>query len=219
MRVRFVFSALAIAALLVVGRTNAVMATTIYDDFDGDLGKWTVTTHGTGAATVDASALTISSVGDGSNDALTVSTDTWGYGTVSFEIGAGGVSGANIFGIWGGGSNHAYLRSDLGGWKLEVQQDSGVFLSDVLPAPVGGEVYGFVWNADSVDLLKNGVSVLASPETSVVLTGPVAAVMCCYGNASCGFGSVSVATVPEPATVTVLATGLLGLVCYAWRKR
>lgn len=31
--------------------------------------------------------------------------------------------------------------------------------------------------------------------------------------------NVALSSVPEPSTVTVLATGLFGLLCYAWRKR
>ena len=40
---------------------------------------------------------------------------------------------------------------------------------------------------------------------------------------NCSYGNVDslrlTATVPEPATVTLLVTGLIGLLAYAWRKR
>lgn len=35
----------------------------------------------------------------------------------------------------------------------------------------------------------------------------------------CGLGSVTVSSVPEPSTIALLATGLIGLLAYAWRKR
>jgi hypothetical protein len=38
-----------------------------------------------------------------------------------------------------------------------------------------------------------------------------------YGNA--GFAALAVSQVPEPGTLVLIGTGLMGLVCYAWRKR
>ncbi|MBU4273300.1 MAG: PEP-CTERM sorting domain-containing protein [Planctomycetes bacterium] len=31
--------------------------------------------------------------------------------------------------------------------------------------------------------------------------------------------AVSITTIPEPSALALLATGLVGLLCYAWRKR
>jgi hypothetical protein len=40
-----------------------------------------------------------------------------------------------------------------------------------------------------------------------------------YGGGTVEAGSVSFSTVPEPATLALLVSGLLGLAVYAWRKR
>ena len=39
------------------------------------------------------------------------------------------------------------------------------------------------------------------------------------GNPSGGFDNLRITMIPEPGTLALLATGLLGLLCYAWRKR
>lgn len=36
---------------------------------------------------------------------------------------------------------------------------------------------------------------------------------------ACGFTGVTFSQVPEPGTIGLLASGVLGLLCYAWRKR
>lgn len=36
---------------------------------------------------------------------------------------------------------------------------------------------------------------------------------------SCGFDGLSLTTIPEPSTMTLMAVGLVGLLAYAWRKR
>lgn len=216
--------ALTLGALMVLGSTGTALATTIYDDFEGDslnTSLWTPATTDTGSVTVANSILTLASPVSGSGSVL--STGTWGYNTFQFTV-AGIFGGRDGFGINGGGQ-FAVVRSDLGGsgnanWKFHVYTGSGSeYKSGVIAAPAAGDLYEIVWKADSVELRKNGNSVIT--ETSVVPTTTVlkSFQMFTYGGEGAQAAYHSVGVVPEPATISLLATASIGLLCYAWRKR
>lgn len=215
--------ALTVAALLVLGFAGTVSATTIYDDFGGssvDTNLWTVSPSGNATAAVADSVLTLTSPDDNSGVELR-STSTWGYNTFRFTIG-GAFDGRDGFGINGGGE-FAIVRTDLGGsgngnWKFHVYTPSGEYRSGVIAAPAAGDFFDIVWKADSVSLLKNGSPVDSETTVLPTATSPKGFQLFCYaGGATGAYGSVSV--VPEPSTLLLLATGVFGLLAYAWRKQ
>ena len=67
---------------------------------------------------------------------------------------------------------------------------------------------------DSYDLVRTDLT--GTLKVGLALSDYVSGV----GNtAQCDDFSLTVGTVPEPSTIVLLSSGLLGLLAYAWRKR
>jgi autotransporter-associated beta strand protein len=95
--------------------------------------------------------------------------------------------------------------ADVDIWKLNVGT-TGVGVWELADFNYDGEVDG----AD-VDIWKlNAGSSLAPPPGGTGLS---------IGGTGLSIGGTGLSIVPEPGTLILLATGLLGLLCYAWRKR
>jgi hypothetical protein len=91
--------------------------------------------------------------------------------------------------------------ADVGIWKLNVGT-TGVGVWELADFNYDGEVDG----AD-VDIWKLKVG------SSLGLFG------LSTGGTGLSIGGTGLSIVPEPGTLILLGTGLLGLLCYAWRKR
>ena len=196
--------------------------TAMYDDFNGtelDMSKWYADTdQGFNVPTVSGGAVQLTNV---TATADINSVATWTVGTVlEFKM-ATAPTGVGCFGYSiGTGGPSTCVRNDQGGnvWQFVVDdQVSGhaIFRSGDIGAPQAGDVYKFVWKANSMDLLRNGSLVSSAAGTSMRGNWGVFA----YSSAQMSWDYVATSTVPEPATVTLLLTGVLGLLAYAWRKR
>lgn len=109
--------------------------------------------------------------------------------------------------------------------KQSLYKYAGGFVELTSGLSAGFHTYKMVAaaGATTIDILVDGASVATWDGNVINATtgllyfgrGSAAAPSC-----SAGFSEVSLATtIPEPATVTMAVTGLLGLLAYAWRKR
>lgn len=234
MRMRFGITVLAIAALAVPGLTGIVSATTLFsDDFPGTsldtTTNWTVE-PGSDAPTVAGSEVTLSS--SGVNGWSQIQTqNTWGYATYSFTIGTVDLASDNGgFGIVDPtGTYGAFVRRDmrLGGggsggkvWQFFTMDGSSSshWGGIKIDQPLAGQVYDIVYGTSAISLNRNGTEI--ATESVQLFSANVCAQAFYYGTSgtSWSLDKVAVSQVPEPSIMAMYASGVLGLLCYAWRK-
>ncbi|MBU4271654.1 MAG: PEP-CTERM sorting domain-containing protein [Planctomycetes bacterium] len=230
---------LAVAAVLTCGLSGSASADIIIyqDDFPGTtLGAdWTFSqTNGT--VTVADSKVVLSTPGGGgwnhadllSTTQFTASQDA----TFTFKLGAHPYGPNSIFGLSnsrGGGMPGILLRTDAapGYWELYVGDGTTLDRHTVIPltALQTDETVAIHWNTAGVgvEVRDSGGTLLYTIQSTVSPTGPLGFSLLAgsyeAGAALVNFDSVTVTVIPEPSTLALLATGLLGLLCYAWRKR
>ena len=214
-----------VVAMAFAGAATAEIV--VYDDFDGtevNPLSWTVQYDGTSAPhTVVDSVLTLNAPGGlgGSTDNEVKSTGTWGYDTFGFEIASAFTGSGNGFGIGRTGAA-ATVRRDIGGeWKLVVEKSGfDAYVGGPIATPEAGDVYKIVWSAAGVELYRG---THLEDSTSLSPSGSMGFHLFSYQNAdgpsAAAYDSVSVGVVPEPSALLLMATGLIGLLAYAWRKR
>ena len=225
MRIRLISVVLALVAFGSVGAVSG--ATILYDDFNGtelNTSKWSASASDGASASVNSSELTLATTtGDwpSVNVYSGVECDT---GAVAFTLGASNMSGAVNFGFHtapGGGSVGIEVGNDRGGWRLWVGDGTNNYLSDVFTAPKADDVWTIVRASDSIKVYDNGT--LLATDTTLLPIGAQRVHMSVYteyGVSSVGFHSVSLTdAVPEPSTMLLLTSALIGLMAYAWRRR
>lgn len=205
---------------------KAMADTVVYDHFDGatlDLTKWYTPSGFLSPQQPGDSKLYEWSLA--ATPCAFGSLSTWSVNTqVDFKLAAAPNkpdTAGFCFGLVGGVQS-ACLRNDQGaypGWRFVVGNGvDPVYRSAALTAPAAGDLYSVVWNSTSTSLLLNGTSIAT---TTVVPTVDMAV----YSYTQKGilrltFDYVAVgSTVPEPSTIILLSTALVGLLAYAWRKR
>lgn len=94
-----------------------------------------------------------------------------------------------------------------GSWyKLSVEQDGADFTGTL--STLGGTVLSQHTYTSAVQTSANGYAFIGQSNFGL----PV-------DNNSPAFDNFSLTIIPEPNTIVLLVSGLLGLICYAWRKR
>jgi len=233
MRARYLVCVLAVTALVTLGLTAQVSASTLlYDDFLGtgsppdgtslDTTKWTTVTSATfpNAPVVAGSVVTLDKAE--MDSILTVGSGT----TTTFKIGAAPSGTATTFGL-SSGSKAIYVSTEFTGtsWVLATSDNWAAWTTIGVPTPAAGDFYDIVRQSTSVDLYVNGALKAHATTNLPNAVVPLPLQMYAYGaSSSQGFDSVKVSegvviSTPEPSTLVLLGIGLLSLLAYAWRKR
>lgn len=238
MRLRFYLGA--VTMVLVGLCTIASADVVVYDDFDYgtthsgavDTSLWSIV----GSSPIVSESGSILYVGSSSsNPGWTVLTSTAGWdpaatNTYEWKYKSYSGSGANpYFGLASGDNAHNifFRQYSTGKWAIYV---NGAKVSGDLAAPVAEHPYDFVRTADTWQFVDCGISPnyvhTLVYETAPGVVGFAAGDLVHYwtqvragSTGRVGLGYAAGPEVPEPATCTLLATGLIGLLACAWRKR
>lgn len=224
---------LAIAALVICGMAGTASATMFYDHFDGttlDATKWTtslgdfdpVQTPAASVTVADSMVNVVSGLYANINSVATWSASD--NATATFTIGAAFTGNNDSFGFcnnFSAGAPTIIMRNDIGPGGNQftfyvADESSTVYNPSTAYALGAGDKVAFTWTPASVTLAINDVVVDGA--STVIPTGPIGLSM---GTWLTGGGTHMdlVTVIPEPSAMVLLATGLIGLLCYAWRKR
>jgi hypothetical protein len=208
-----------VVALVTFAQTSMVSATVLYDDFNGtaiDPDTWYVPGGGFTEPTVADSC-----VNEVHPQAMAAYQQIVPGDTMYFKIGSGPMTG----GLFGG--DYLSIRNDqtAGYWQLVVwnttQGGAPYYWGPNIGPFVEGDVVKLDWGIDgTISAYKNDVQY----GSTTVKTEPIQNFGAGPGaGSSMSFDVISInqapPPVPEPSTIVLLATGLLGLLAYAWRKR
>ena len=227
MRVRSLVSALAIVALW----TGVASAATLYDDFLGSSldGKWAVTQGG--PVTVGGGELFLDSEPGLDDQVQTVNRDFTNGTDVVFKLGSTAPTGTVGFGLSAAGGPREVQLWNLtqggGTWSLFFGGGAGDI---VLPsgAPVANERFRIESGYNSgngVRLYRDLGTGIESLEAALdtydlVTDSPYKAQLFSFGGTiAFDYISTGAGVVPEPSGIIMITSAVLGLLCYAWRRR
>jgi hypothetical protein len=237
---RSMIAAMSVVAVLAI--SSAAQATIIIDDFTSPAGGWTLTTTTIGVP-VTQSETGLAGVYGGSRDTvytvggmiggtswfgtstsiepgvwfLSNSTKSWSKGTLTYN-GGGGAGGLNLNLTSGTQFSFDALFDHVGASKNSVLS---LTLNDGLQAATVSKVWTSV---DPIPPAPQTFSFAAflSGNPSLNLSS-IDSISVYLETDRAGDYEIHVlstdAVVPEPGTIALLATGLIGLLAYAWRRR
>lgn len=229
MRVCSAFTLVVLASLAMV--SSAPADSTVYDDFSGtaiDSTKWTEMASSSGSYLSDGVLYVDNTTGSVSD---LMSKTTFGPPTgngqydLRITLAATAPTGGAIFGVCDSTQQSTDLNSALfdcrdrttwqntNSWYCSVNN-----VKHSISTPGASTVYDFIWTASSIKLYDNG-NLIAGEDAAY--TNPMCFRMLAVNGGLVAVDSVSssYSVVPEPASIVIALTGVLGLVCYAWRKR
>jgi hypothetical protein len=213
-------------SLACVAPRPAIATVIFQDDF---LGTAIDTNNWVADATVNVSS-SVAHLNSTTGRAAIYSTTTWSAADAlyyNFKVGANFTEvagGGNFFGLESGlydASNpQILLRSESGNLLFRVDDNAGnVYAPLTAVSLLAGDTVSFGWSSAGVNLYKNGTLI---DSTTVSPAGPMLVQAYSFGGAIQNYDVFSItdtAPIPEPNSLVLVATGLIGLLAYAWRKR
>jgi hypothetical protein len=213
MKTRILSACAMFGVLLIASAASADYV--VYDDFGAatlDMSRWSLAEGGS-APTLDGSIATFDSA-SGTKDIL--SSTAYGYGSYKFKLGATAPGSYSIIGLDNAGSG-LYVRNDNHYPATEWDFHVGSIKNSII-APAAGDELEIVWSASSAQLWKNG-DLLVTQTTNLPTVTSANLKLTAYFGGAMTVDTVSTNPVPEPSAIILIATGLIGLLAYAWRKR
>jgi hypothetical protein len=223
----------ALAIVCTIGAASARATFVTYDDFSTagapDSSKWGVFSSGAVAPTVSGGDLQMNGAAAPTAWQGIYSTQNFSYGSFRFNLDSYNNANACMFAV-----NSQTTDSPASLDEISLRNDGGALIAkggstkvsmidyatSSLPA-----AYTFVWHPDLVQVLRDtgsGNTVLYSTtDTSLIPTGALRFELVAYGSGAYAVNSVGYEAyaTPEPSTMMLVATGMLSLLAYAWRKR